>query len=525
MLANLRIVSLGTVVSRILGLLRDMGMLFLFGQGTIQDAFVLAFRIPNLTRQLLGEGALSTAFLPVFIRNREQYGTQTARATLTAVALIVTLILISVIVLGELCLFGIWTLLEPSESTRLLLLLLAILLPYMLLICLAALFCAALHAQRQFVWPAVVPIVLNTVWLAGIGIVGCTMTHPIRQVLVLSFAILVAGALQLWIPLRALQRLRMGLVLDWRAGWPYVADIFRAMIPVLIGMSILQVSTIFDSLLAYGLSRPDLGGPAWSEAIGIEPLLESGTASALYIGQRMYQFPLGVFGVALGTVLYPVLTQHAQRGEMDLLRTDLARGIRIVIAIAIPASAGLCLVAWPLTVALFWHGEFNADDARLTSRMIAVYGTGVWSYIGLAILNRAFYATGDRQTPMRLGLLSLSLNVILNLTLIWKLGGVGLALGSVLANGIQVLVTLWKLNQRVGPLDWPSIRRTLGKGLFATALMTLACLAGYRVLPAPESAMTKLLLLGTPCLIGGLVYLATAKLCGMTELDDLVKRS
>jgi putative peptidoglycan lipid II flippase len=450
---------------------------------------------------------------------------QTARATLTALALMVTLILTVTIVLGELIILGIWTLLAPSESTRLLLLLLAILLPYMLLICLAALFCAALHAQRQFLWPAVVPIVLNTVWLAGIGVVGSVLTDAVSRVVLLCFAILIAGALQLWIPWRALRRLGMGPVLDWQAGWPFVAGIFRAMVPVLVGMSVLQVSTIFDSLLAYGFSRPDLGGPAWSEAIGIQPILESGTASALYIGQRMYQFPLGVFGVALGTVLYPVLTQHAQRREMELLRTDLARGIRIVIAVAIPASAGLCLVAWPLTVALFWHGEFDAEDARLTSRMIAIYGTGVWSYIGLAILNRAFYATGDRQTPMRLGLLSLLLNVILNLTLIWILGGMGLALGSVLANGLQALVTLWQLNRRVGPLNWISIRRTFIKGVIATALMILACLAVYRILPAPESAATKLLLLLTPCLVGGLVYLASAKLLGMTELDDLMNRS
>lgn len=525
LLANLRLVSLGTIVSRILGLLRDSGMAALFGAGTTLDAFILAFRIPNLSRQLLGEGALSTAFLPVFLRSRDEQGDEVARATLTAVALVLTLILTAALVLAEAALGLVWYTIDLSESSRLLVILLVILMPYMVLICVAALFCAALHALRQFFWPVLVPILLNGLWLIALCLIARMSIDASRQAIWLAVSITAAGILQLATPLVALQRSGLGLVRTWRAGWPHVRDVFRTMVPIVIGMSLVQTGAILDSLLAWVLSRPDGGGAAFCEALGIPPLLESGTVSALYYGQRMYQFPLGVFGVALGTVLYPVLTQHAQRGQYDLLRSDLARGIRIVIVIALPASAGLCVLAWPLTLALFRHGRFDAQDARMTSQMIAIFGTGVWAYISIAILNRAFYATGDRLTPMRLGLLALVLNLVLNIVLVIFLGGNGLALGSVLASGVQVILTLRQLDRRVGPLDWKELGGTLVKGLLATAVMSAACLTVIAWMPPPATTSLKLALLAAPCLTGAVVYFALSRLLGLTDLDDLLRKS
>lgn len=524
-MSNLRLVSLGTIVSRVLGLLRDMGMTALFGAGTVLDAFIVAFRLPNLARQLLGEGALSTAFLPVFVRCREQHGDRPAREMLTAVAIASGLTLCGLVATGELIIAGLIWLTEPAPSTQLLLQLLAIMLPYGLLICLSALFCAALHAQREFLWPALVPIALNLFWLLSLLIVASLWKIPRVQAIGSACAVTLAGGIQLLIPLWALRRRGMGLVSSWRSGWPFVRDVFHAMLPVVIGMSLLQASAILDSLLAWGFSQPDDGSTAWCEMLGISPVMESGTASALYIGQRMYQLPLGVFGVALGTVLYPLLTQHAQQGAVDKLRADLSRGLRIMLAVALPASAGLCLMSWPLTLALFRHGEFNEEDARLVSRMIAIYGTGVWCYIGLAILNRAFYATNDRITPMKLGFLALSLNLALNLSLIGWLGGMGLALGSVLAACTQMLLTLRRLNQHVGPLPWEEIRTTLWKSLLATGLMALGCLGVMMLLPLPETFFRKLLLLGIPCLSSVGVYFLAARFLGLTELDDFLRKS
>ncbi|WP_437192444.1 murein biosynthesis integral membrane protein MurJ [Planctomicrobium sp. SH527] len=523
-MSNLRLVSLGTLLSRLMGLFRDIGMTTLFGAGTIFDAFVVAFRIPNLSRQLLGEGALSTAFLPVFIRSRDRHGMEAARELLTLTAILLAVTLTISISLAELGIGIVRLTASVSESTALLLDLLALMLPYSLTICLAALFCATLHAQRQFLWPALIPVVLNVILLSVMACLSSSHFSQETQSKILAGTVSLAGIIQLLIPLRILHRQGIGLVRHWSTGWANVREIISAMVPVLIGMSVLQASAIFDSLLAWGLAQPDDGSQAWCESFGISPMLEAGTAAAIYLGQRMLQFPLGVFGVALGTVLYPILTQHAQRGEMDLLRADLSRGIRIVIAIGIPASVGLYLIAWPLTIALFRWGEFSDRDAMFASQMIGIYSAGVWSSIGIAILNRAWYATGDRQTPMRLGLLFLGVNQILNLTLIWFVGGIGIALGSIITSGLLCLVTLWKLNNHVGPLNWRAISITLMKGIVCTAVMTIACFATMPFAPVPTDLLTKLIALGIPCVVGSAVYWTAAKLTGMTELEEFLLR-
>jgi len=525
-MSNLRLVSFGTLVSRILGLVRDMMMTALFGAGTILDAFLVAFRIPNLLRQILGEGALSTAFLPVYLRTREQQGEQGARETLTLMAVLLAVVITILIALAEFGIVMAWRTWELSESTSLLLGLLAVMLPYALTICLAALFCAALHAQRQFLWPTLVPVVLNLVWLTGVVGVRQLDMPPIQQAYILAGCVTVAGFIQMLIPYLALRARGMGLVRNWQRGWADVREILAAILPVLIGMSILQIGATLDSFLAWGFAQPDDGGSAWCQSLlGIEPVLESGTASAIYLGQRLLQFPLGVFGIALGTVLFPLLTQHAQRRETDLFRLELSRGLRFVVAIGIPASAGLCVIAWPLTLALFQHGEFDRNDAILTSRMIAVYSAGVWSLIGIAILNRAWYAIGNRVIPMKLGLIALALNQVLNLSLIWFLGGIGLALGGVLTSAILCLVTLILLNRHLGSLDWKAIRSTLLKSLICTIIMTATCLGTISILPEPSGIASRLLLLIAPCLTGAGVILIGGRLVGLTEFEEFLTRS
>ncbi|WP_437187380.1 murein biosynthesis integral membrane protein MurJ [Planctomicrobium sp. SH668] len=524
-MANVRLVSMGTVISRILGMLRDMGMASLFGAGTTLDAFLVAFRIPNLTRQLLGEGALSTAFLPLYVKCREENGLLAARQMMTAVALASACLLFSAVLLGESAIVLTLLYIKVSSATQVLLQLLAIMLPYSLLICLTALFCAALHAHRQFLWPAFVPIVLNLVWLIAMVIIWANVSVPFEQAALAATSVTFAGCLQLIVPIYALHRQGLGLIQDWKPGKKYVAAVFRMMIPTIVGMSILQSTALIDSLLAWGFSQPDDGSKAWCELWGIAPLLESGTASALYIGQRMYQFPVGVFGIALGTVLYPLLTQHASRGESDLLRKDLTRGVRLMLAIALPASAGLCVLAWPITLALFQRGEFSMRDAVLTSRIIATYGCGVWCYIGIAILNRAFYAMNDRITPLRLGTLALSLNIVLNLVLMTFLGGVGIALANVIAFSIQVILSIYQLNLRVSGLLWNEIVQTLWKSLLASVVMSIVCLLLLQGLNEPATTSQKLIYLGIPGFGGLLTFVVFGKLIGMQELKEIISRS
>jgi putative peptidoglycan lipid II flippase len=236
----------------------------------------------------------------------------------------------------------------------------------------------------------------------------------------------------------------------------------------------------------------------------------------------MYQFPLGVFGVALGTVLFPLLSSHAQRGDFDALRRSLSYGVRLTISIGIPAAAGLVVLSGPITALLFQHGRFDADDARLTSQMVAVYGAVVWAYIGLLIVHRGFYAVGDRITPMRIGLVTATVNIALNLGLVWTVGGVGLALGTALSAVMQVVLATWKLQSRAGRLEWSAIRATAGRTILAAATMVAACFVARQFLPGGASLADRSLALGVPFLVGLIVYFGVAWLVRLSEPWELI---
>ncbi len=524
-MSSVRLVSLGILVSRLLGLARDISMTAVFGGSTVLDAFLVAFRIPNLARQVLGEGALSTAFLPVFMRSRDEEGELAARQTLTLVTLALTVVLSTFILIAEVGLWLAMTYLPLSESTFVLFSLLARMLPYAVLICVTALFCATLHAQRQFFWPAVVPWFLNLIWLAGVFFVLRSNWSPVGQAQVLASIVSFAGVVQLAIPYLALQSQGLGFAGNIQRSWPRLLEVTGAILPVVIGMTILQASAILDSLIAWGFSKPDDGGTAWCELFGITPPLVAGTASAIYLGQRMLQFPMGVFGVALGTVLYPVLTRHALSKEFDLLRNDLSRGLRLVIAIGIPASAGLAILAWPVAIALFRHGKFSTADTLMTAQMIAVYSGSVWSLIGVAILNRAWYAIGERIVPMRLGCIAVVVNQLLNFLLIWPLGGMGLAWGNVISSAGLCIVTLVALDRRVGPLGWSGLVHTLLKSGACTLIMSAVMLVAITFFNEPVSTVQRILYLGIPGVLGAVTFLLAARAVGMREVEDVLTRS
>ncbi|MEW4489797.1 murein biosynthesis integral membrane protein MurJ [Thalassoglobus sp. JC818] len=520
---NLRMISLCTLLSRVLGLARDIVMASLFGAGTILDLFVVAFRLPNLTRQLFGEGALTAAFLPVFLRDRTEHGDLVARDTMTAVAIALSSFLSLFVLLAEGVLIWFLVTADLSESTTLLLQLLAILLPYLVLICTAALLSAGLHALQVFLWPALVPVVLNVFWLTGAFIAVQTTSVPEIRVKIVSLAILIAGTVQLALPMSALLWIGMGPTRSWRRQWHRVREVMWTMLPVVAGTTVIQCNAVLDSLMAWGLSRPDGGGPAPLESFGLPALLPAGTASELYIGQRMYQFPLGVFGVALGTVLYPLMAQHAQSGDLTALRKTLGRGLRLTATIAVPASAGLFLLATPLTNLMFRHGEFTEEDVQMTARMISIYGAGVWAYISLTILNRAFYALGDRISPMWFGIVTLVLNFLLNVVFVVLFRGAGLALGSVVATAIQVLMTVWLLNRRTSGLPWGEIGKTTSRTILATTLMVLVCLLSSSLLPAGVGMATYAVRLIVPLLAGILTYVVAGRIVGLSEIDEFLK--
>jgi len=525
--AGLWTVASSTLVSRVLGMLRDTVTARMFGVSPVTDAFWLAFKIPNLARRLFGEGALTAAFLPAF--SRELVGAKrgppvSAWQLASAVFSLLASFLAGMVLIGELLLWGLSRMPGLEEHTRLLLGLTAVMLPYALLICLAAQVTAVLHALGHFTWPALVPVVLNVFWISSIWLVDPWFApDQIAQAYALAACVVVAGVFQLALQLPTLRQLGFRYQTHWQDAWPAVREIFRAMLPVMFGLSIEQINTLLDGLIAWGFSQPEGGGLMPLPGSPAYPL-QAGAVSALYFGERLYQFPVGVFGVALGTVLFPLFARHAAEGAIDRLRDDLSLGLRLVLAIGIPASAGLMLVAVPLTRLLLEHGEFTVDDSHRTAALIVAYGAGVWAFCGLPILYRGFYAIGDRISPVRVGMAAVVGDAFLNLTLIWPLAERGLAWSTAFSAVAQGGCLVWMIQRRVGRLDWRRLRSTAARTLIATTAMVGACLAIKALIPFDGSRLQQVGALVGPVATGIVAYLIAAHFLGINELSWILSR-
>jgi putative peptidoglycan lipid II flippase len=509
--SNLRIVSLCTIASRVLGMVRDAVMAATFGNGPLLDAFSVAFRLPNLARVLLGEGVLATALLPAIVADLDQKGTLEARRTATALCVFLAGFLIVIVAGLELAATGLLTIISPESELSRLVFLTMLMLPYVVLICVSAQLSAVLHALHHFVIPALVPIVLNAVWLGVLWLVVPSIADPEQKLMVICGGVLIGGCFQLLLPLPMLHYLKFTYASGWGGAIPRVRGIVAGVFPVLLGLLVTQINTTIDSLLAWGLAAPAGAGPdsGWPIA--------SGTASALYLGQRLYQFPLGVFGVSLGTVLYPLFTRHAQSQDFAGLRRDVALGVRLVLAIGIPASVGLFWVAGPLTTLIFERGQFTSEDSFETARIIQAYGLGVWAFCGLIVVQRALYALEERWIPTRIGIASVVANLVLNMILIWPLGGIGLAISTSLIGSIQFLLTLLAIEAFTGKLPWGELGLTLLKTGIATMGLIAGCWIGTALKNTISAGESRLLALGLPMGLGIVAYLLAAWLIGLKE--------
>lgn len=503
-----------TLLSRIIGLGRDMLMAGLFGTGWILDTFTLAFRIPGMFRRLFGEGAMTAAFLPRFVEEDRTAGRQAASDLFSAVARQLFRWLGWIVVVCEVGLFIVWLSTDLSDRSELLVQLTILLLPYSLLICLAALYCAALNGVQHFTVPALLPVALNVVWLTGGLLTMQFVAADDDQVRVIAATILLGGIAQLLLSVHQARRHQIRVLhhAGTAALQQKIAQLFRDMGPVLFGLSIIQLNALVDSVLAWLLALPVGSLPVALHSIR----LQEGTAAALYLGQRMFQFPLGVFGVALGTVLFPRFARHVAAADRHELGQDILHGLQLVLVVAIPASVGLWLVAEPMTDLLFRRGAFDAQDSALTVRMVAAYGLGVWVFSGLLIVNRVFYAAGDQLTPARHGLICLGLNLVLSVALLPVLRETALPAASVLATLCQLALALKALKQRAPATRYRAYIPVLWRTLVATALMTVVFCGVQPWLPQSDSTLARFLRTAIPVASCVAVYWASLQLIGLS---------
>lgn len=514
-----------TFLSRLLGVARDVACAALFGAGVVWDAFSFAFRIPNLFRRLFGEGALSAAFVPAVSECLENEGDTEARqmAGLVGGALIV--VLSALVVLGELVIAGIALGVEPGPRWGLALLLAAVLLPYAVLICLTAFLGAMLHALRRFAAPALAPVVLNLCWLAAVVLVAPAVADAQRvRIIVVAVAIVLAGVLQVLLQLAALHRAGF----RWRPLFqllhPHVRRVAVSMAPVALGLAAFQLNVLLDGVIAISLAGPAGGDGLQVAGLSLPYPMRVGANSVLYYANRLMQMPLGVFGIALATAVFPVLSRRAAREDWSGFSASIMRGLRLVVFIGIPAGVGLMLLRRPAVCLLFERGAFTAAMTSRAAFVLVFYSAGLWAYCALHLLVRAFYGLQRPGVPARLAGAMVGLNLGLNLALVWPLAEAGLALATAICATLQVLILLAKLRRTVPLEGLPRLGATLAKTCCATVVMAAATWGTLRLLPgAPASLAGRLVRVAVPLASGLITYVLAAAALRAEELHMVAR--
>jgi putative peptidoglycan lipid II flippase len=410
LLRILATVSSLTMVSRVLGFVRDFFIARVFGAGLLTDAFFVAFKLPNLLRRLFAEGAFSQAFVPILGEYKQRSSPEETRSLIDAIATVLFLALVVAAALGMAAAPLIVYLTAPGfaaepDKFALTVQLLRITFPYIVFISLVALAAGILNTWNRFAVPAITPALLNVCFIVGAAFLAERFDPP---VVVLAWAVFAGGLLQLAFQVPFL--LRMGLLPRWRLdlSHPGLRRVLLLMAPAAFGVSVSQISLVLNQIFA--------------------SFLATGSVSWLYYADRLMELPAGVLGVAVGTILLPSLSKyHAAANSVEYSRL-LDWGLRITVLLAVPAAAALAVLALPLISMLFLYGEFSAQDAWMTRQALVAYSVGLVGMILVKILAPGFYARQNIATPVKIGIVTLVATQLMNLALIGPLRHAGLAL-------------------------------------------------------------------------------------------------
>jgi putative peptidoglycan lipid II flippase len=517
-LKNISVVAAATAFSRVLGLVREILIAAVFGTSALSSAFVSAFTLPNLFRRLLGEGALTAAFVPTLSHELEHEDRAGAFNLVSKVMSWLLVVTTGVVVLAMVAMANAAPLLrlagryglDADTGQRLLLGadLAVILFPYMVLVCLAAAFSAACQVLGRFSEPAFSPVWLNLAIIASLGCGSWWAWGDMARMNLLCLGVLVGGFLQMAVPAAVL----------WQEGWrpsldlrpdERVRQIARLMGPTVIGSAIYLINISVSRFI--GLSLNDQA------------------ASVLNWATRVMELPIGIFTAAIATVVFPLIARHAARSDWDKLGADYHKGLRLVLVINVPAAVGLALLSEPIVRLLFQRGEFHAADTTLMAPILAVYALGLPLLSFTTVALRGFYALKDTATPVRAAALSFMVNLIMSLVLMQAMSTVGLALASTLAVGAQAWFLQTRLTRRLAGLGFTPLLPNLGKIVAASALMGAVVWAGMKglaLLALTGKAQDLLVVAGliplAGVIYGGLLWLM--KIEGREDLEALLAK-
>jgi len=501
------IVGAATMVSRVFGLVRDMVIAAFFGASWMTDAFWIAFRIPNMLRRLLGEGSLTISFVPVFTEYLEKKSKDEAIELAQNVFTILSMILAVVSVLGILLSPIIVGILAPGffpdpNKFNLTVFLNRLMFPYIFFIALVALCMGILNSFRHFTAPALSPVMLNIAMIAAAFVLRPYFAEPITA---LAIGVLIGGALQLAMQWPVL--LKFGFKLKWRFNLrhPGIRQIGRLMLPAILGAGVTTINVAIVGMI-------------------LASLLPSGSVTYLFYADRIMELPLGIFAIAIGTAALPSFSKHVATGQINELKSGIAFSLRLMLFVTIPATVALMALNLPIISVLFQRGAFDARAAQLTGQALFCYALGLWAFSALRVFVSTFYSLQDSKWPLKAAIITLIVNVLAGLILMYPLKHNGIALAGSISAVVNVMVLAFVLRNKIGTY----LNRSFFTAIFKIILSALIMLAAIGlinfVIPWNTYAgfQSRLIFLLSAIFVGAGTYFLCAYLLKIPEMHSIV---
>lgn len=494
-----------TLLSRVLGFARDMVVALAFGAGMTTDAFFVAYRIPNMLRRLLGEGALSAAMVPVVTEYATRRAAPEAARMLRAVLGAAVLVLAVATILGVLLAPGIVRVMAPGFARdpgqeALASLLARVMFPYLALVGLSAFAMGALNAHGRFFAPAVAPAVQN------VGMILCVLVlarHVDPPILSLAIGVVLGGVGQLVVQLPDLRRSGCLVGPSGEITHDAVRQVGRLLLPSVVGLAAVQVNVFVITLLA--------------------SLLAPGSISFLYYADRVMEFPLGIFGVALASAALPSMARQASAGDRGGLATTLGFALRMSMFVSIPATVGLVLLRTPITRVLFQRGRFTAADTAATAEALLWFAVGLAGIAGARIAAQAFYALRAPGVAVRFGVLAVAVNIAAALALMQPFGHSGLAAASSVAAYVNLAGLVWAARHRLGPIGGTALATSIARTSAAAVPLAILCQGAQWVWPPSPELAVDVAWLGATIVGAVALFVATAWWLGAPELTSVTR--
>ncbi|HWM30503.1 MAG TPA: murein biosynthesis integral membrane protein MurJ [Methyloceanibacter sp.] len=499
-----------TVISRVLGFVRDVGIAAVLGTSYAADAFFVAFRVPNMFRRLFAEGAFDAAFIPLFAKRFHADGAEAARAFAGQALAGLTLLLVVLVVLAEIAMPWLMLLLAPgfrSDPAKfdLAVLLARIALPYLVCMALVALYTGMLNALGRFALAAFAPSLLNVVLIAALlAMIAAGVEVKGTAAITLAWAVAVSGVLQVLLVIFAAARSGMGIAFQRPRLTPEMKRLMQLAAPGLLAGGMAQITLVIGTIIA---------------------TLQDRVVSWLYYADRIFQLPLGVIGVAIGVVLLPDLSHKLRAGDHQAVALSENRALQVALLLTVPAATALYIAALPIIRVLFQRGAFAATDTEATAAMLSALALGLPAYVLIKVLHPSFFAREDTKTPMILAGIAMAANVVLSFALFFWIGPVGIALATTLAGWLNVTLLAIMLKRR-GEF---TLNATFRRALFGIVAASAVMGAGVWVLAtwlepylAPGAGLlvqgaALALLVGA----GLVIYAASVELSGAVRLRSL----